>query len=159
MAGKISFPLLCILFFTSAVTYAQDSTSVLIGKIRAEYQKINSEKLRKVFAEPKNESSEGGEVYRYYSGNKLRKIVTDYKGAIGGQTNEYYFSGGQLCFAFTVGYQYDKPMSGHIVERIENRYYFHNGQLIRWIDEHGKIINKSLYAEKANQILTDMDLK
>ncbi|AEV98697.1 hypothetical protein Niako_2353 [Niastella koreensis GR20-10] len=33
-------------------------------------------------------------------------------------------------------------MSGHIVERKGNRYYFHNGQLIRWIDEHGKIMEK-----------------
>ena len=159
MPGKISLPFLCILFYTSMVTYAQDNSAALIGKIRAEYQKINSEKLRMVSAEPQNEASEGGEGYKYYSGNALRKIVMDYRGAIGGQTGEYYFADGQLCFAFIVAYQYDKPMSGHIVERKENRYYFHNGQLIRWIDEHGKIMDKSLYAEKANQILTDKDLK
>jgi len=157
--GKISLSFLCALLCTSTVSTAQDNTSILIGKVRAEYQKINSEKLRKVYVEPKNESSEGGDVYRYYSGDTLRKIVTDYMGAIGGQTSEYYFSNGQLCFAFIVEYRYDKPMSGHVIERIENRYYFHNRRLIRWIDEHGKNRDKSLYAEKAKQILADEDLK
>jgi hypothetical protein len=80
-------------------------------------------------------------------------------GSIGGQTSEYYFSNGQLCFVYIVGYRYDKPMSGHIIERIINRYYFHNRRLIRWVDEHGKSRDKSLNAEKAKQILADEDLK
>ena len=136
-----------------------DSTEIYINNIKAEYQKINSSKLRAVDAEPQGESSEGGEVKKYYDGKGLRKIVTDYAGAIGRATGEYYFSGEELCFAYIVEYTYDRPMSGKVVKKVENRYYFHHRRMIRWIDNKGKIKDKSLYAGRAKDILDDKDLR
>ncbi|MBN8855183.1 MAG: hypothetical protein BGO55_24745 [Sphingobacteriales bacterium 50-39] len=137
----------------------QDSTEVFISNIRAEYQKINSSKLRVVDAEPQDESSEGGEVKKYYDGKRLRKIVADYAGAIGKTMWEYYFSGEELCFVYEVAYTYDRPMSGHVIKKEENRYYFRHRQMIRWIDNKGKIKDKSLCADKAREILNDKDIR
>jgi len=137
----------------------QDSTETYVRNIRAEYQKINSSRLRVVDAEPQEESSEGGEVKKYYDGKDLGKIVTDYMGAIGRSVREYYFSGEGLCFVYTVEYTYDRPMSGHVIKKVENRYYFHHRRLIRWIDNKGKIKDKSLYADKGREILSDRDLR
>jgi len=152
------------LFALSLCSYGQgpavqDSTEIYVRNIRAEYQKINSSRLRVVDAEPQEESSEGGEVKKYYEGKGLRKIVTDYMGAIGRSVREYYFSGEELCFVYTVDYTYDRPMSGHVIKKEENRYYFHHGRLIRWIDGKGKIKDKSLYADKASEILNDKDIR
>lgn len=140
-------------------TAAPDSTEIYIANIRAEYQKINSSKLRVVDAEPQEESSEGGEVKKYYDGKVLRKIVAEYDGAIGKAVWEFYFSGGELCFVYQVESTYDKPMSGHIIKKEENRYYFHHRRMIRWIDNKGKIKDKSLYAGKERDILNFKDLK
>ena len=154
-----------ILFVLSLCFYGQgsaavpDSTEIYVRNIRAEYQKINSSQLRVVDAEPQEESSEGGEVKKYYDGKGLRKIVTDYMGAIGRAVREYYFCGEELCFVYTVEYTYDRPMSGHVIKKVENRYYFHRRRLIRWIDGKGKIKDKSLYADKAKEILSDKDLR
>jgi len=156
---KIPISFLSIFLFSHGISLAQDSTTILVGKIREEYQKINSEKLKKVEVEAKNESSEGGEVYRYYAGDTLRKITSEYMGHMGRANGEYYFKDGKLLFVFIVYSYYDTYMSGKIVRREENRYYFHNGHLIRWIDEHGKIKDKSLYDKKAKEILDDEDLK
>src|SRR6185503_939672 len=113
----IFFILLCIL---SICSYGQgpgvqDSTDIYISNIRAEYQKINSCKLRAVDAEPQEESSEGGEVKKYYDGKGLRKIVAEYDGAIGRAKWEYYFIGDELCFVYEVDYTYDRPMSGNVI--------------------------------------------
>jgi len=138
---------------------ALDSTDIYITNIRTEYQKINSSKLRVVDAEPQEESSEGGEVKKYYDGKGLRKIVAEYDGAIGKATWEFYFSGEELCFVYQVESTYDKPMSGHVIKKEENRYYFHHQRLIRWIDSKGKVKDKSFYADKARDILNDKDLR
>ena len=157
----ISFILLSVISICShgQGPAVQDSTEIYISNIRAEYQKINSSKMRVVDAEPQEESSEGGEVKKYYDSKGLRKIAADYMGAIGRTTWEYYFFGEELCFVYTVAYTYDKPMSGHVIKKEENRYYFHHRQMIRWIDERGKIKDKSLYADKAKDILNDKDIR
>ena len=91
-----------------------------------EYQKINSTKLRVVDMEAKGESSEGGEVKKYYEGDTLRKIVSLYFGEMGKVVNEYYFLGGVLCFAYITRLYYDKPLSGKVTKTEKDRYYFDN---------------------------------
>ncbi|MBS1660030.1 MAG: hypothetical protein JST68_03155 [Bacteroidetes bacterium] len=139
---------------------AQDSVAIYISRIRAEYQRINSMSLKKVRVEEKNEASEGGEVFKYYSGDSLMKMTSSYMGAIGRQGSDYYFSGGELVFELVTDYHYDGYMTGKIKRKEENRYYFYRRKLIRWINEKGKIVNKKLYAEKEKELLkNDLDLK
>ena len=45
---------------------------------------------------------------------------------------------GKLIFVFHQEEQYDKPLSGKVTSKKENRYYFDNDKLIKWIDENGK---------------------
>lgn len=151
--------ILCLLLVSSVACEAQDSTAILVGEIRAEYQRINREKLRAVETDPQSESSEGGEVKKYFSGDTLKKITTTYFGSIGKAVREYYFSGGQLFFAYVVISTYNKPMTGNVRKKEENRYYFHNGVMIRWLDENGKIKDKALYPAKAKEIFGDPDLR
>jgi hypothetical protein len=157
--GTLSRALMVVALFLNLKASAQDSTEARISAIRAEYQKTNSMTLKKVRFEATGESSEGADAARYYAGDSLRKIVADYAGHMGHQTSEYYFSAGKLFFVYTVDYYYDGYMTGRIKRKEENRYYFHNGRLIRWLDEKGKIKDKSLYAAKASEILNDEDLK
>jgi hypothetical protein len=156
---RITLLLFCVGGLSPIVSSAQDSTTFFIEKIRATYQKINTMQLKKVDVNAKEEASEGGEVNRYYDRDTLRKIVSEYLGAIGRQKTEFYFLDRQLCFALVTFYQYDGYMTGRVKEKKVYRYYFHNRQLIRWIDEQGRIQPKSLYAEKAKEILNDEDLK
>ena len=76
--------------------------------------------------EAKGESSEGGEVKKYYEGDTLRKIVSLYFGEMGKVVNEYYFLGGVLCFAYITRLYYDKPLSGKVTKTEKDRYYFDN---------------------------------
>ncbi len=137
---------------------AQDSTAVWVGKIRAEYARINSLKMRTTKKDAEEQSTEGGEVTRYYDGNVLRKIVAVYYGESGRATCEYYFLNGQLAFAYYVDYNYDKPLSGKVKSKEENRFYFHEHKLFQWIGPDGHIKDKKLYAEKEKEFWEDKDL-
>jgi hypothetical protein len=157
--------LFILLSFLSVASYGQgpgvqDSTEIFINNIRAEYQKINSTRMRVVDAEAQEESSEGGEVKKYYDDHGVRKIVADYAGETGRASWEFYFTKEEeLCFVFVTSYFYDRPLSGKVVRKEENRYYFHHRRMIRWIDEKGKVKDRSLYADKAREILNDKDIR
>ena len=79
-------------------------------------------------------SAEGGTLVAFYEGDALRKLVATYLGESGKASEEYYFWDGQLFFVFRTDSTYDKPF-GTVVRTDENRYYFANARMIRWIDE------------------------
>ena len=66
------------------------------------------------------------------------KVVANHYGAMGRTVEEYYYSDGKLIFVFERVFHYNKPMSGKVIRTGENRYYFNNDYLIRWMDENGK---------------------
>ena len=66
------------------------------------------------------------------------KLVVNHYGEMGSTLEEYYYSDSKLIFVFEKVSHYNKPMSGKVVRTVENRYYFDNENLIRWIDEKGK---------------------
>lgn len=47
---------------------------------------------------------------------------------------EYYLWEGQLFFVLRVEEHYDKPLSGVVKSKSEERFYFAEGALIRWLD-------------------------
>ena len=112
-----------------------------IRTIRQQYNSINKQlrTYRKVKKELSGFSVEGGELTAYLSRQEIVKIVANHYGE-GGQTMEdYYFKDGKLIFVFERITHYDAPLSGKVVSASENRYYFHNDQLIRWIDENTRM--------------------
>ncbi len=74
----------------------------------------------------------------YFDGPAIVKIVANHFGEGGRASEEYYYHDGKLIFVFRKDYRYDRPLSGKVVETKENRFYFHNDGLVRWIDEMGK---------------------
>ena len=139
---------------------ANDSTEILISKIRKEYNKINSDssKLRIVKEDRSGQSTEGGELKKFYDGDNLRKAILVLYGETGKSITEYYFANGRLFFAYERIEEYNKPIyeNGTKVNKVEeNRYYFNNLRLIRWINS-GKMINNSLYPAKEKELLDDI---
>lgn len=111
-----------------------------IQTIRQQYTAINKRLAgyRKVKKELSGFSLEGGDLVAYFTGPAVVKIVANHYGEGGKSYEEYYYWKGKLIFVFRKDQRYDKPMSGKVVRTEENRFYFENDRLIRWIDEKGK---------------------
>lgn len=110
-----------------------------ISSIRKRYAAVNKNqvKYKAVKKELSGFSTEGGELTAYFDGPEIVKIaVTNY-----GETNsffeEFYYSDEKLIFVYRKQEIYDEPMS-KVVRTKENRFYFNDGRLIRWVNENGK---------------------
>jgi hypothetical protein len=132
-------PLILIVACSSCVLgHAQSESS--INNIRRQYAAINkrASRLKKVKKELSGFSLEGGQLLVYVDGPAIVKLVATHYGEMGKTSEEYYYSNGKLIFVFEKVFHYNRPMTGKIVRTVENRYYFDNDQMIRWIDENQK---------------------
>jgi len=120
-------------------TAAADSQAA-VQSIRQQYAAINRRagRYRKVKKELSGFSLEGGEMIAYFDGPAIVKIVANHFGEMGRASEEYYYSKGKLIFVYRKDFRYDRPMSGKVIETKENRFYFQNDGLFRWINETGK---------------------
>ena len=111
-----------------------------IQEIRQQYAAINKgvRRHRKVKKELSGFSLEGGEMIAYFDGSAIVKIVANHFGEMGRAAEEYYYSKGKLIFVYRKDFRYNRPMSGKVVATPENRFYFQNDRLIRWVNEDGK---------------------
>jgi hypothetical protein len=100
-------------------------------------------------------SAEGGSLVAYFDGSKLMKMVANHMGEGGKAVEEYYFWDDRLIFVFRTDSFYDKQMSGKVARKEENRFYFDNDRLIRWVGENSKQIesSNSEYAGKEKDYL------
>lgn len=133
---------------------AQSDSS--INTIRQQYAAINKRaaRYRKVKKELSGFSLEGGELVAYFDGLAIVKIVATHYGEMGRTLEEYYYTNGKLIFAFEKVFHYTKPMSGKVVRTTEDRYYFSDDKLIRWMDENGKLPDTA--SEEAGAKLKDI---
>lgn len=117
-----------------AVT-ATSGSPAAIARIRALYAQIEREAptYRRTTHDVWDFSLEGGELKGFYRGGELRKLSARLYGETWQGTEDYYFSGGRLVFIHVVHGRYDEPMSGRVRVRIEHRYYFDGGRLIRYV--------------------------
>jgi hypothetical protein len=134
---------LVALFLSSAlsnVAVGRNAIADPVQTIRQQYAAINKglARYKKVKKELSGFSLEGGNLTAYLDGPTVVKIVVNHYGEGGKATEEYYYSKGKLIFVYRKDYRYDKPMSGKVVRTAENRFYFENDRLIRWINEAGK---------------------
>ncbi|MEH7075967.1 zinc ribbon domain-containing protein [Neobacillus drentensis] len=107
-----------------------------VKEIRSEYNKIN--KMQKNY----NLNKYGDNYFEYINDyGIIKKIVKKDNGL----TTEYYFwDDGSLFFILTTT---GRPL--------ENRYYFKNNQMIRWIDSNKRTIN--INTSKVNQAYKDWE--
>jgi hypothetical protein len=128
-----------------------------IQSIRQHYAQINSSvpRYKRVKKELSGFSAKGGDLIAYFHGPSVMKMVANYLGESGKAAEEYYFWDGKLIFVLRTDFRYDKPLSGKVARKTEDRFYFSNDKLIRWIDENAKEVasDKPEYAEKQKEYL------
>ena len=124
---------------------ARAQTNDPIASIRQQYLAINrhAPKLRKVKKELLGYSLEGSQLLAYFDGPLIVKIKLDHYGEMGSTLEEYYYSDGKLIFLYEKVSHYNRPLTGRVIRTVEQRYYFNNDKLIRWLDEKGKQQNLS----------------
>lgn len=136
-----------------------DSTDPTIYEIKREYEKIRADSsLRVVTKDLDGESTEGGDDTLFYQRNELRKASVALFGETGRMKIEYYFAHGRLFFSIAQETRYTKSfyLSDYRVAFVKTtRCYLHNGHLIRYIDERGKLVDKGLYPAKEKELLVD----
>jgi hypothetical protein len=148
---------LLLILTCSNLVMVSAQTADPIETIRQHYAQINrdAKNYRKVKKELSGFSAEGGNMIAYFHGPTMMKIVATYFGESGKATEEFYYWDGKLIFVFRSDSRYDKPLSGKVVGTSENRFYFANGKLVRWIDESGKQVadGSTNWEEKQNEYL------
>lgn len=146
------------------------SSEEKINEIRAVYNKINKNLASYRVTEFDNdESTEGGTSKFYIHNNQFVKITKEYLGEMGKRNIDYYFTeNGELRFVFEQLTHYNAPM--YVTEDTEdgmeafdpkkstveeNRYYFYNDELIRWLLPTGEIADYSQLKinKKAEELL------
>jgi hypothetical protein len=128
-----------------------------IQSIRQQYAAINQRqgRYKKVKKELSGFSLEGGDLIAYFDGAAIVKIVANHYAEGGKVTEEYYYWNGKLIFVFRKDQRYNKPLSGKVVRTEENRFYFENDRLIRWLNETGKQVPSGAdeYAQNQDEYL------
>lgn len=111
-----------------------------VRTIRSRYDAVDRglRRCRQVKRDLPGESTEGGELTAYFSGRSLRKLAAKFYGETGQALEEYYFWDDRLFFVLRVESRYDKPLSGKVKNRTEERFYFADGAMIRWLDPRKK---------------------
>ena len=127
-----------------------------ISAIRRRYAAINQnlKKYRVVKKELSGFSTEGGELTAYFDGAAIVKIAVINNGETNSFFEEFYYLNEKLIFVYRKQEIYDEPMS-RVVKTKENRFYFTDGDLIRWINENGKQVaaNNREYSENRTHYL------
>lgn len=110
-----------------------------VKTIRSRYDAVDKDlsRCKQVKRDLPDESAEGGELTAYFSHQSLRKLVAKLYGEIGQAREEYYFWDDRLFFVLRVESRYDKPF-GKVVRKKEDRFYFADDALIRWLDPQKK---------------------
>lgn len=125
-------------------------TTDAIQSIRQQYAVINKRvaRYKKVRKELSGFSAEGGQLTAYFDGPAIVKIAATYYGETGRAEEEYYYQDGKLIFVYRKDSTYSRPMSGKVIRKSENRFYFRNDQLIKWLDENGKEVSTGPESKK-----------
>ena len=107
--------------------------SLAIASIRDAYARIERglPAYRRVRHDLVDFSTEGGYLDAWFDGPHVKKLEAMYYGEMGRSSEAYYFTNDTLVFVYANTERYDRPLSGHVVGRDENRFYFHAQRLIR----------------------------
>jgi hypothetical protein len=128
-----------------------------IRTIRNLYAEVDRdlERCRQIKHDLVGYSAEGGELTTYLLNSSVRKMVAQLYGERGQSTEEYYLWDDRLFFVLRVESRYDKPLSGRVVERAEERFYLSDGALIRWLAGTKEIPAASSEAKQRGRELLD----
>jgi hypothetical protein len=162
---------LSVVLFLGVAVGAEDARIV---EIRNEYARIKGElsKVKLESVELEGYSAEGGvaKAWRDASGRFVFLRVELY-GESGKAFEEYYYRNGSLIFAFRQSYRYNvpfnvtpevakeigvEPFDDKKTKILEDRYYFHENRMIRWVNEEKKDVDvKSREFKEAEKELVE----
>lgn len=149
--------ILLVTFLIIPLVGISQNSDELILKIRAEFQRINSNsKLEKIelFNEEfmKYRADGGGQLTGYFENNKLIKTTEWIGPSYGSIITESYFKGNQLFFVYQKENKFKDILdnSGEWIgfntskeeTKFEGRYYFYNNILIRKITKGKRIFDQ-----------------
>lgn len=140
-----------------------------IEEIRREYKaiKISLSSLKHKTIDLDDYSADGGGAKAYFDKKGvIRFIRAEFYGESGKVFEEYFYKGGTLVFVYREDHNYNVP---YYVEKgkstpgfdpkkttiIENRYYFNNKKMIRWLDKNKKPVfsESKAYKEKGIEVI------
>jgi hypothetical protein len=149
------FVLVCFLFVTASIHAAPSAAEEKIKVIRAQYSEIEAslKQCRQVKRDLPGESAEGGELTGYFKNSSLLKLAAKFYGETGNALEEYYFWNGRLVFVLRTESRYTAPMSGRVQSKSEERFYFDDDKLIRWLDAKKKPVALTEQAEERSREL------
>jgi hypothetical protein len=146
----------CLIAGAVSIQAADSPVEGKIKSIRAKYGEIENalKDYRQVKRDLPDESAEGGELTAYFKASNLRKLSAKFFGETGKALEEYYFAENELIFVLRVESRYTKPMSGVVKNRTEQRFYFADGKLIRWLNPDNKDVTAdAAAAERQRELL------
>ena len=148
--------LLACLFGAASVRTGASPIEDQVKAIRQQYAQIESglAACRQVKRDLPDESAEGGELIAYFKDADLRKLSAKFFGETGKAAEEFYFSNGRLIFVLRVESRYTEPMSGVVKTKTEERFYFADNKLIRWLNPDNKeVTSDAAAAERERELL------
>jgi hypothetical protein len=128
--------ILSLLLATTAFLHAQADTAYH----RKIYAEINEQQSR--YAKSQANFAEDGVDFRvkgFSQNGTLRKIEVEVLGEHGSGNHEYYLENGLPLFVYVVTKTQD--FNGKVTDRYEDRYYFRNGVLFKWLDFEKKPVD------------------
>ncbi len=126
---------ICLLLWT--VCQIDTSTRHITDRYREINACIGS--YRQVVIDSEQQSTEGGEVTGYFSGDSIVLIIENVFGEMGKTRAEIYYNHGAPVFIYSRNYHYRIPMysgtfSNKDITVEEDRTYFKNDKMIKWIN-------------------------
>ena len=149
------------------VLFARYPTTDLIKEIREEYYLINTSihSYSKVTnndinvykdLNPNKYSFESEDIYRlaiinlvrYYDNNQIKKAIVSFNGDREDLISTYYYKNESLFFVFKTKINYTNPKHSENFDEndkevLEDRFYFNENKLIKWIDSNKETVNLS----------------
>jgi hypothetical protein len=150
------FTLACLLLASASARAADPVVEEKIKSIRAKYAQIEKglKDCRQVKRELPGESAEGGELIGYFKDRSVEKLSATFFGETGKAEEQYYFWNTELIFVVRAEWHYTKPMSGVTKSKTEQRFYFADGKLIRWLNPDKKEVTAdAAKADREAQVL------
>jgi hypothetical protein len=164
-----------VLLFCGSAARAEDPA---ILHIRQEYQSIRNAMptMQSEPSELSGYSTEGGEAQAFRdSTGDIRLIKVELYFESGKVFEEFYYENGKLIFAFYQSHRYNVPfnVTPEMAQEIggeafdpektvitEDRYYFDNGSMIRWLDANKREVTPdSTEFKKSEKEIMDMSHK
>ena len=138
-------------------TAGADSMEADVRRIRAHVTTIGRElpTYRCRTLELDGFSIEGGELRACYAAVQLRKLTALYLGESGRAQEEFFFWDQELESALRIEARYTEPLSGVIAEETQERLYFVNGDLVRWLGA-GNVVRDPRSAEARERATSRM---